>query len=85
MYDLRSVIFQMIRIVVALFGLFIMELADPATVTVGVRVEFVDMETYGRFGGLSNGQPYIYMESNGEYETTSSFCEDDNESGVICK
>lgn len=75
---------MIIRIIVILCGLMIMNVADPATITVGVQVEFVDVETYGRFGGLSNGQPYIYMESNGDYETTSNFCEAD-EPGVICK
>ena len=52
------------------------------TVTVRVNVEFVDVSL--KYGGFTS-QPYIAMESNGVYETTSPNCGDDGEWGVVCQ
>ncbi len=64
-----------------LCGLMMMEMSNPATVTVGVRVEFVNVSE--KYGGFSS-QHYIAMESTGVYETTSPLC-GETEEGVICK
>ncbi len=69
------------KIIVILCGLMIMELAIPATVTVGVRVEFVNVSE--KYGGFSS-QHYIAMESTGVYETSSPMC-GDTEDGIVCQ
>ena len=63
----------MIRLAILCLGLLLTVSADPATVTVGVRVEFVN---YAQIVELSGGQIV--------YQTNSPYCDKD-ERGVICK
>ena len=63
----------MIRLSILCLGLLLTISADPATVTVGVRVEFVN---FAQIVELSSGQIV--------HETNSPHCEKD-ERGVICK
>ena len=63
----------MIRLAILCLGLLLTIPADPATVRVGVRVEFVN---FAQIVELSSGQIV--------HETNSPYCEKD-ERGVICK
>ncbi len=63
----------MIRLATLCLGLLLTTSSDPATVTVGVRVEFVN---FAQIVELSSGQIV--------HETNSPHCEKD-ERGVICK
>ncbi len=62
-----------IRIIILCLGLALTNSADPATVTVGVRVEFVN---FAQIVELSSGEIV--------HQTNSPFCDKD-ERGIICQ